>query len=457
MSSGGRTPRRVARLLVLTASNRLIHGADGPDGWKNTGHGGTGFGGDEFATPIEDVARNLDDIGAQRMTQGRTRYDLLIELCAGTAALSWASAGMRFPVSRMCSKAVYAHAILSSVGLREGDPLPRYLWNEPDPELARTLALLASPGGAQAVAEVIRSWIPCPNGHEADGGAWCLDCATWTNGEPPHLVTKGHLEKHLERKRDGTIRRWASGPSTGKQDARRLWERLRKERPEESPEREGAWCYYNGNGYRGGNGDSGFVDAEAGDRFGGFKRREGSALLDTLAPLPASVVCGRAEDIEPRGVEVVCDWCGGTGGDGDTCGQCVGAGWVTPPDCSRVLAVIDPPYHGECDEDGEPVNGSTTGYAHLFHRRDVRKVAAKWHAAGAHVVICECADLSGEMERETGAKWFAADIADARIGQRRTFSKQQREVLTSNRPLVPRHAWPSRGSDPRQGGLFAQG
>jgi hypothetical protein len=61
------------------------------------------------------------------------------------------------------------------------------------------------------------------------------------------------------------------------------------------------------------------------------------------------------------------------------------------------------------------------------------------------------------MERETGAKWFAADIADARIGQRRTFSKQQREVLTSNRPLVPRHAWPSRGSDPRQGGLFAQG
>jgi hypothetical protein len=507
-------PHRVARLLVLTASNRLIHGADGPDGWRNTGQGGTTFGGEEFATSIEDVARNLDEIGGdmpedvarwliaqgwdaktagagryngpgsrltphpadpynsgafslpglgerldsigeQRMTQDRARYDLLVELCAGTAALSWASAGLKFPVSRMGSKAGYSHAILSSVGLREGDPLPRYLWNEPDAELARTLALLAAPGGAQAVAEVIRSWIPCPNGHEADGGAWCLECATWTNGEPnaerddrstapapaldssqPDRASAGRSDldpdrpatvrglasrcdaadrpkrgARLERKRDGTIRRWASGPSTGKQDARRLWERLRKERPEASPEREGAWCYYNGNGYRGGNGDSGFVDAEAGDRFGGFKRREGSALLDTLAPLPATVVCGRAEDVP------------------------------TPPDCSRVLVYIDPPYL------------NTTGYAHEFDRAAVVAVARRWAEAGAHVVISEAEPIP-ELVADG---WTFADIADARIGQRRTFSRQQREVLTSNRPLVPRHAWPSRGSDPRQGGLFGGG
>ncbi len=457
-------PRRVARLLVLTASNRLIHGADGPDGWKNTGEGGTTFGGDEFATSPEDVARNLDeiggempedvarwlyvhhgsyqhkgpehgigrpggkdagdgfgatrdsrlviasgldDIGAQHMTQSRTRYGLLVELCAGTAALSWASAGMRFPVSRMGSKAGYAHAILSSVGLREGDPLPRYLWNEPDPELARTLALLASPGGAQAVAAVIRSWIPCPNGHEADGGSWCLDCATWTNGEPPEDV------EHVERKRDGTIRRWASGPSTGKQDARRLWERLRKERPKASPERVGAWLYGTARRLGGGLWES-FVPEENPHpdwRGRGAPRPSIGRDCDTLAPLPASVLCGRAEDVP------------------------------TPPDCSRVLVYIDPPYK------------DTTGYAHEFDRAAVVAVARRWAEAGAHVVISEAEPIP---ELVTDG-WTFADIADARIGQRRTFSRQQREVLTSNRPLVPRHAWPSRGSDPRQGGLFAQG
>ncbi len=488
MSSGGRTPRRVARLLVLTASNRLIHGADGPDGWRNTGHGGTGFGGDEFATPIEDVARNLDemggdmpervarwlelqrssnsslpiiwtgerydntkrrgyagpdegkatvssealarrldDIGAQHMTQSRTRYDLLVELCAGTAALSWASAGLKFPVSRMGSKSGYAHAILSSVGLREGDPLPRYLWNEPDPELARTLALLASPGGAQAVAAVIRSWIPCPNGHEADGGSWCLECATWTNGEPTEDV------EHVERKRDGTIRRWASGPSTGKQDARRLWERLRKERPEASPAREcallymqsrntgkkptfvrgGEWRSMTGDGERGPTFTPEYQPPNAAGQFGGEfnSRRMVAGTLDSLAPLPATVVCGRAEDVSP------------------------------PPDCSRVLVYIDPPYL------------NTTGYAHKFDRAAVVAVARRWAEAGAHVVISEAEPIP-ELVADG---WTFSDIADARIGQRRTFSRQQREVLTSNRPLVPRHAWPSRGSDPRQGGLFAQG
>jgi hypothetical protein len=111
------------------------------------------------------------------------------------------------------------------------------------------------------------------------------------------------------------------------------------------------------------------------------------------------------------------------------------------PDMSRVLIYIDPPYSG------------TTGYAHLFPRGAVVAVARRWAEAGAHVVISEAEPIP-ELVADG---WTFSDIADARIGQRRTFSRQQREVLTSNRPLVPRHAWPSRGSDPRQGGLFAQG
>jgi hypothetical protein len=476
-------PRTAARYLLLCAANRLVSFATIDGEWTNTGNGGTTFGGDGrdgFSTSAGDVARNLDKMtkGGEmaeraarwvflqareyqrrpieegrtagfvsetddakrkptsnpggkvyprdelarrldKMTRGETmarpKYDLLIELCAGTAALSWATAGLKFPVSRMGSKSGYAYAILSALGLRAGEPLPAYLWNEPDQELARTLALLASPGGAAAVAEVIRSWIPCPAGH-AEGGAWCLECATWTNGDPPEGVRESLPEDcdYLERKRDGTIRRWASGPSTGKQDARRLWERLRKERPEASPEREGAWCFvaggskFDGESIYGGN----LLGQDDGPRGSRDNKKPLTERLprdcDTLAPLPATIICGRAEDVP------------------------------TPPDCSRVLCHIDPPYL------------NTTGYAHGFDRAAVVAVARRWADAGAHVVISEAEPIPELIEDG----WHFVDIADARIGQRRTFSKQQREVLTSNRPLVPRHSWPARDALPGQSSLF---
>ena len=419
----------------------------------------------------------------------RPKYDLIVELCAGTAALSWALGGLKFPVSRMGSKAGYSWSILSALGLSVGDMPRRFLWVEPDEELARTLALLTTPGGAAAVAEVIRSWIPCPNGHEADGGAWCLECATWDSPAVPvddialSCATTGLSwtlnldEAHIERKRDGSIRRWASGPSTGKQDARRLWERLRKERPEASPEREGAWTWLRKRTF---DGAEAFKPYEHG--AGNWENPEETPRrLDTLAPLPATVVCGRAEDIEPARVGAWL-YVAGTGvlGKGPSAGfggesrpfkqggvvvsefvtdgarvklaprldalaslpaavLCARAEDVpTPPDCSRVLCYIDPPYAG------------TTGYAHLFPREAVVAVARKWAEAGAHVVISEAEPIP-ELVADG---WTFADIADARIGQRRTFSKQQREVLTSNRPLVDRAAWPARDALPGQEGLF---
>ena len=458
-------PRTAARYLLLCAANRLLSFATIDGEWTNTGNGGTTFGGDGrdgFSTSAEDVARNLDKMTkggemAERaarwlvvrhwdpkglddgwfngpgspagMMDAETRdrslergrlaqniealeargmttkpkYDLLIELAAGTAALSWATAGLKFPVSRMGSKSGYAYAILSALGLRAGEPLPAYLLNEPDQELARTLALLASPGGAAAVAEVIRSWIPCPAGHAEGGADWCLECARWTNGADGAPLG---VEAYVERKRDGTIRRWASGPSTGKQDARRLWERLRKERPEASPEREGAWLFHEARTPSGG-GFSQEENTHASGTFGADRAciaRRSAAL----SPLPATVICGRAEDVPP------------------------------PPDCSRVLCYIDPPYL------------NTTGYAHLFPRAAVVAVARRWADAGAHVVISE-AEAIPELIADG---WRFVDIADARIGQKRTFSKQQREVLTSNRPLVPRHSWPARDALPGQSSLF---
>lgn len=56
------------RWLMLAASNRLINGADGPDGWRNTGVGGTTFGGAEFATPAERVAEAVEAVARWVLT-----------------------------------------------------------------------------------------------------------------------------------------------------------------------------------------------------------------------------------------------------------------------------------------------------------------------------------------------------------------------------------------------------
>ncbi|MHA2086334.1 MAG: hypothetical protein ACXABD_21525 [Candidatus Thorarchaeota archaeon] len=83
-----------------------------------------------------------------------------------------------------------------------------------------------------------------------------------------------------------------------------------------------------------------------------------------------------------------------------------------PPGC---VVYIDPPYEG------------TTGYADDLPRAQVLALAMKWSQAGASVYISEAVplDLPG---------WHHIDIAGERKGQRRTFSKQQREVITCNMP-----------------------
>jgi hypothetical protein len=81
-----------------------------------------------------------------------------------------------------------------------------------------------------------------------------------------------------------------------------------------------------------------------------------------------------------------------------------------PPGC---VVYIDPPYEG------------TTGYADDLPRAQVLALAMQWAQAGAAVYISEAVplDLPG---------WHHIDIAGERKGQKRTFSKQQREVITCN-------------------------
>lgn len=83
------------------------------------------------------------------------------------------------------------------------------------------------------------------------------------------------------------------------------------------------------------------------------------------------------------------------------------------------VVYFDPPYQG------------TTGYKHGLSRDQVLEVARRWADAGAIVCVSEAEPLPLPG-------WHHVEITGARVGQKRTFSKQQREWLTMNREPVTR-------------------
>ena len=263
-----------------------------------------------------------------------SRAPLLVELCAGTAALSLrlAAKHARPPVSRMGAKTGYADVILRVLGLRPGQGADRYLWCEPDDGVRLLLHAYTDRALATAAAEIIRGW----------------------KDEEP----------------------------------RALWERLRAEGPAKCPPvdaREvarwwllGAWSAHgkDRNSY-GGPGRPGGSETE----------REGTARRgETATGLPATIHPD-ARPLEPTNL---------------------------PP---GTVAYMDPPYQG------------TTPYAHLLPRQDVVAMARRWADAGALVCISEAEPIPELM----ADGWHAVEIGGERVGQKRTFSKQQREWLTMNR------------------------
>ena len=91
---------------------------------------------------------------------------------------------------------------------------------------------------------------------------------------------------------------------------------------------------------------------------------------------------------------------------------------VEPPQLpAGTVAYMDPPYLG------------TTGYSHSLGRGAVLELARKWEAAGALVCISEAEPIHALV----ADGWFVVEITGERKGQKRTFSKQQREFLTLSR------------------------
>jgi hypothetical protein len=336
------------------------------------------------------------------------RCPLFVELCAGTAALSLrlhSGRHARPPVSRMGAKTGYAHAILRVLGLRQGQGEgdgTRYLWCEPDDGVRLLLHAYTDRELAQAAAKIIRSW------------------------------------------RD--------------EDPRALWERLRAEGPAVCPDgamdaREVArWVYVGGMAYTQGNPKSGFC--KSGGGAWPDKPRDPemfSGRLDATGTLPAAIVPD-ARAVDPREVARVSRiisanrlvnpdpvaW-QNTGQGGYIHGgpnfctpiEDLGLAWDRCPEVPAVLCSDARAAHPEILPEGtvaymDPPYLNTTGYAHDLGRPEVVKLARRWADAGAVVCISEAEPIPELM----ADGWHSVDITETRKGQKRTFSKQQREWLT---------------------------
>jgi len=332
---------------------------------------------------------------------------LFVELCAGTAAVSLRLAHPRGrpPVSRMGAKTGYADVILRCLGLRLGGGADRYLWCEPDAGVRLLLHAYTDRALALAAAEVIRGW------------------------------------------KD--------------EDPRALWERLRAEGPAVCPpvdprEVARAARLLTANRLINLDPQTWRNTGEGGTTHGGEEFcTPAPALADALGAaveVAGAAVVDDARAVDPREVArwswIQCRTLHGevfkpqivtgkhhTGGNRNYSNDAPASRLIDAPtlpatitDDARavdppqlppgVVVYIDPPYVG------------TTGYAHAFPRSEWLPIVRRWAEAGALVCVSEAEPIPDLMAEG----WHAVEITGERKGQKRTFSKQQREWLTISRP-----------------------
>lgn len=347
---------------------------------------------------------------------------LFVELCAGTAALSLRLHAPRAkpPVSRMGSKAGYANALLRLLGLAPGQGYrdrTRYLWCEPDPGVRLLLEAYRDPELAKGAAEIIRGWAgEDPRAlwerlraegpvRDVGGQAVAGEVARWAwvqghgdSSKPPRLAAPyqnpdGNAEGAWKAPpRDWLARRLDDAPTLPAAiapDARTVNPR------EVARWLAEAWLTYgqaSGNGFR----------ATAGGTWPD-RPPDVTTAADRLHGLPhvPAAILPDAREVDP--------------------------GPDLPP---GTVVYMDPPYQG------------TTGYGHDLPRVEVVALARRWAAAGATVAISEAEPIP----QLVGEGWRAVRIDGERVGQKRTFSRQQAEWVTMSR--AP--AW----TPAVQGGLF---
>lgn len=106
----------------------------------------------------------------------------------------------------------------------------------------------------------------------------------------------------------------------------------------------------------------------------------------------------------------------------------VSAAIGTPGDLEGCVVYMDPPYAG------------TTGYTADLSREEVVMHALDFAALGATVAISE-AEAIPDLVR---SGWHSVDITGGRVGAKRTFSRQQQEIITMNKQ--PQYTVPTQSS-----------
>ena len=307
------------------------------------------------------------------MEAGRPR--LWVEPCAGSAAVALRLVGGPYanpPIGMMGGKRGYARVILGVLGLRQGQGADGVVLADAGP-WAAVWRVLTSPGGADAVAGVIRAW----EGEEPRALWERLRAEGWGDLTTPEEVarwsyTDGNcspLGQYRERRWDDSgAAQLPASVLASRVSACARWLVC------------GAWAF------RAGEPDSGFVGDATFTIEKGRRPTAGDLSNPPRWPVPVSVYG------DARAIPI-------------------------PADCTGVYVYADPSYRG------------TTGYASNIYAEDLREYLLEWSRRGAVVAISEARPLVELM----GDGWQVVKIDGERRGQKRTFSKQRDEYLTINR------------------------
>ena len=331
------------------------------------------------------------------------KIPLFVELCAGLASVSLMLQGGKYarpPVSRMGNKHGYGLALHRIMGLRPGQGAERFLWCEPDPGCRALLHAYTDREVMQEAARIIRGWAseeprslwerlraegPIKTRDPREVARWAQVVASNRliniSGETLRNTGAGgstfaSVESGFGTPADVTAQRFVDRsqtmPATVTGDARAV-----------EPREVARWVRLAADSYRRGFPPPGFVHPD--DRF----KRDVSKAVEAgaVGPLLATVTPD-ARPIEPADL---------------------------PP---GTVVYMDPPY----------VN--TTGYGNDLPRSEVVALARRWAEAGARVYISEAEPIGALM----ADGWHEVEITSQRIGQKRTFSKQQREWVTCSHP-----------------------
>jgi len=377
------------------------------------------------------------------------------EFPAGLASVSLRLHGgskCRPPISRMGNKAGYAEAILWTLGLTAGKSASAYVWAEADDDVRALLQAYPDPAMLLRIAEIIRGWAD-----EEPRALW--ERLRAERKARTASVSAGEVAAWIQQSvwsyEQGNVKTGFVGPGDRRQDTTATataTATLANFAMLVSSNRlinvAGPDLMNTGDGGTRFGGDFATPAGDVADKFERVAKDVGATLflqhgsfsgkgMDYGIGRPEGGVAGNMNNLRPS-LEIVHDaitrvvssWPAVAVLPRIPSGADLSALLGTPGDLEGVVVYMDPPYL------------NTTGYLHDLGRGALIGHALDLSGMGATVAISE-AEAIPEL---VAAGWYVADLTAGRKGQKRTFSKQQREYLTMT--SEPRY------TIPEQVGLF---